>query len=88
MKVELLTPDVAQNPSAPSGDAAFFARALGDAGAQLEKATSAEDAFANGGGTLQAAMYERARADVALSIATATAGRAAAAVNALLNMQV
>ena len=88
MKVELLAPDVAPPLSQPTGEGTAFARALGTVGTQLEQATNAEDAFANGGGSLQAAMYERARADVALSVATAAAGRMAQAINALLNMQV
>jgi flagellar hook-basal body complex protein FliE len=89
MNVELLTPDVAPG-SVPqrSGDSKAFADALGGVGAQLEKATQAEDAFAGGRGSLQSAMYERARADVALSVATASAQRAAQAINAVLNMQV
>ena len=89
MKVELLAPDVAPGGvPQPSGDAQAFSNALRAVGGQLDKATQAEDAFADGHGSLQAAMYERARADVALSVATATAQRAAQAINAVLNMQV
>ena len=54
----------------------------------LRGAESAEDAFAAGAGSLQDAVYERARADVALSAATATAQRSAQAISSILNMQV
>lgn len=88
MKVELLQPDIAPAFSQEvSRDGGAFANALGSVMAQLKKATSAEDSFANGHGSLQAAMYERARADVALSVATATAQRVAQGINTLLNMQ-
>jgi flagellar hook-basal body complex protein FliE len=51
-------------------------------------AQSAEDAFARGAGSLQDAVYERARADVALAVATAAAQRGAQAIQSILNMQV
>ena len=54
----------------------------------LAGATQAEDDFAYGRGTLQDAIYERAQADVALSVATATAQRIAQAAQSVLNMQV
>ena len=54
----------------------------------LGSAEGAEDSFAYGGGTLQEAVYERARADVALSVATATAQRITQSVQSVLNMQV
>jgi flagellar hook-basal body complex protein FliE len=101
VKVELLIPDApllpdaAPLPDAPSqgassraGDPAEFARALDALGATLTGANAAEDAFASGSGSLQNAVYERARADVALSVATAAAQRAAQAVQSILNMQV
>lgn len=65
-----------------------FAHALDAIGATLAGATGAEDAFAYGRGTLEAAVYERAQADVVLSVATATAQRIAQAVGSVLNMQV
>lgn len=88
MKVELLAPDAA--PVAPRAkiDSSGFTRALDAVGALLDGANAAEDAFANGGGSLQQAVYERARADVALSIATAAAQRSAQAVTSILNMQI
>jgi flagellar hook-basal body complex protein FliE len=54
----------------------------------LNKAEGAEDAFAAGSGDLQSAIYERARADVALSVATAAAQRTTQALQSILNMQV
>ncbi len=87
MRIEPLTPDapaVAQS----DGDAAAFARALDALGNVLRGATRAEDSFAYGTGTLQNAIYERAQADVALSVAAATAQRIAQAAQSVLNMQV
>jgi flagellar hook-basal body complex protein FliE len=91
--VEPIAPDAPIIPDAPSkpradGDAALFARALDGLGSALTGATRAEDDFAYGRGTLQAAVYERAQADVALSVAVATAQRAAQAVQSVFNMQV
>jgi flagellar hook-basal body complex protein FliE len=65
-----------------------FGDVLDALGATLKHATSAEDALARGGGPLQAAVYERARADVALSVATAAAQRATQALQSIFNMQV
>ncbi|HEY1977431.1 MAG TPA: flagellar hook-basal body complex protein FliE [Candidatus Baltobacteraceae bacterium] len=90
MKVELLLPDLPGAPERPKTDegATFFADIARALGSTLEHAQSAEDAFAAGAGSLQAAIYERARADVALSVATAAAGRATQAIQSILNMQV
>jgi hypothetical protein len=88
MRVEPLVPDAPPSADADAGDAAGFARALDALGAALAGASRAEDDFAYGRGTLQAAIYERARADVALAVATSTAQRLAQAVQAVLNMQV
>ncbi len=87
MRVEPLIRDA---PAAPSndGDASAFARALDALGDALGAATRAEDDFAYGSGTLQAAVYERAQADVALSVATSTAVHITQAVASVLNMQV
>jgi flagellar hook-basal body complex protein FliE len=86
----VLVPDVPPIADVPgsSADGASFGRLLDTLGGVLGSATRAEDAFAAGRGTLQAAVYERARADVALSVATATATRIAQAVQSVLNMQV
>jgi flagellar hook-basal body complex protein FliE len=88
VRVEPLLPDVPVRPNASDEDAAGFARALDSLGGALTGATRAEDAFAYGTGTLEAAVYERARADVALSVATATAQRVVQAVQSILNMQI
>lgn len=87
MTVEPLVPD-APLSAAPSRDDDLFARALDAVASALTGATRAEDAFAYGRGTLQDAIYERAQADVALSVATATAQRLTQAVQSVLNMQV
>jgi flagellar hook-basal body complex protein FliE len=87
MRVEPLIPDAPLRPAQPD-DNAGFGRALDALAEVLTGATRAEDAFAYGSGTLQAAVYERAQADVALSVATATAQRVAQAVQSVLNMQV
>jgi flagellar hook-basal body complex protein FliE len=86
MRVEPLVPDL----PAPGGEtnASGFARALDAFGDLLAAANGAEDAFAYGAGTLHDAVYERAQADVALSVATSTATRVAQAVQSVLNMQV
>lgn len=88
MTVEPLVPDVAPFATGASADAGGFARALDAVAGLLDGANRAEDAFAYGGGSLQAAVYERAQADVALSVATATAQRLTQAVQSVLNMQV
>lgn len=65
-----------------------FGKILNDLGSALGSANSAEDAFASGTGDLQSAIYERARADVALAVATAASQRAAQALQAVFTMQV
>lgn len=88
MRVEPLVPDLPVSAAPAAGDAGAFARALDALGGMLRGATRAEDAFAYGTGSLQAAVYERAQADVALAVATSSAQRIAAAVQSVLNMQV
>jgi flagellar hook-basal body complex protein FliE len=90
MTVEPLQPDIAP-PSATgsgAGNPSAFTKALDAFGSLLDGAGAAEEAYANGSGSLQAAVYERARADVALSVAVAAAQRAAAAITSLTNMQI
>lgn len=87
MTVEPLVPDAPPAP-AQSRDDDLFARALDGVAAALMGATRAEDAFAYGHDTLQDAIYERAQADVALSVATATAARLVQALQTVFNMQV
>lgn len=89
MRVEPLIPDAAPpsyRSKVPQSDA--FGEMLDALGSVLGKAERAEDAFARGSGDLQRAVYERARADVALSVATATAQRAASTLQTILNMPV
>lgn len=89
MRVETLIPDIASVPrSATAPQAAQFGKLLDDLGSVLGKAEKSENAFAAGAGDLQTAVYERARADVALSVATAAAQRTAQALQSILNMQV
>jgi flagellar hook-basal body complex protein FliE len=88
VKVEPLLPDAPLIAGEDAGDAAAFTRALDALGGVLTGANRAEDAFAYGRGSLQEAIYERAQADVALSVATATAARLTQAVQSVLNMQV
>ncbi len=88
MRIELLQPDTAPQTAAAPGDQTGFAQALDAIGKVLDQATKAEDAYASGTGSLQDAMYQRAQADVALSVATAAAQRAAQAIASLLNLQI
>ena len=71
---------------APRPDA--FAKSLDAAGGALGSADAAEENFASGTGSLQDAIYERARADVVLAVATAAAQRTAQALQTILTMQV
>lgn len=90
MTVEPLIPDAPPGASTVQSatDDSTFGQVLDVLGSTLQKAQSAEDAFSNGRGSLQEAIYERARADVALSIATASAQRAAQSIGAIFNMQI
>lgn len=96
MKVELLLPDTVppssgRSPilgSEPRSASGGWAEMLDAFGKALTDANATEDAYANGAGSLQDAMYQRAQADVALSVATAAAQRAAQAVQMLMNLQI
>lgn len=88
MRVELLQPDAAPPAPTVQADDTGFARALDTIGSVLSQATGAEDAYASGAGSLQDAVYRRAQADVAISVATAAVQRAAQAVQTLMNLQV
>jgi flagellar hook-basal body complex protein FliE len=89
VRVEAFVPDVApQTPPDAPADGAAFSQTLDALGATLDRAQRAEDAFAAKAGSLQDAVYERARADVALAVATAAAQHAAQAIGSVLNMQV
>ena len=89
MRIEPLIPDAA--PARPQREPQVdrvFGSLLDVLGSALGGAQQAEDAFAAGSGDLQHAIYERARADVALSVATAAAQRTAQALQAVFSMQV
>ncbi len=87
------TPDADAPLAAPAApDAGSFGaslqRAFDGAEGALVRADAAERSFASGRGGLQEMVLERARADVALSIATAAATRATQALSTLLGMQI
>jgi len=95
--VPLVPPPIASGDDAPLGapssppDGGFggaLARVLDDAASTLRRADEAERGFAMGRGGLQEMVVERARADVALSLATAAASRTAQALTTILGMQV
>ncbi|HET7815350.1 MAG TPA: hypothetical protein VFL13_13370 [Candidatus Baltobacteraceae bacterium] len=88
MTVEPIVPDVAPVPAAGAEDASRFGEILNGLGAVFSRAERSENAFASGSGTLIEAVYERAQADVALSVASAAAQRAAQALQTVLSMQV
>jgi flagellar hook-basal body complex protein FliE len=81
-------PTISRAAPAPQPAADEFGKALDDVGSVLGAAEAAEERFASGAGDLQSAVYERARADVALAVATAAAQRAAQALQAVFTMQV
>jgi hypothetical protein len=63
-----------------------FAQLVDAAGALLGRAEQAEAAFTAHRGGLEEMVVERARADIALAIATSAAQRATQAVSTLLGM--
>ncbi len=78
--------------ASPASGAAAFAGAVGDAfgqaSAALTRADAAESAFATGRGGMQEMVIERAQADIALSVASAAASRAAQSLTTILGMQI
>ena len=89
MRVVPLEPDLPKvGAPVPQGDANGFTAALSTIARALGRADNAENAYAAGSGTLQDAVLERARADVALAIAAATAQRTATAMQSILNLQI
>lgn len=83
-----VAPPVTRATPAPAPAPNAFAHAVDGLAGDLASATRAEDAFASGSGDLQHAVYERARADVALTVAAAAAQRAAQAITTIENMAV
>lgn len=89
MRVDLLVPDAAAPSAAPQRrDARAFAALVDAAGAIFARADDAEAAFAAHRGGLQEMVVERARADVALQIASTATQRAAQSLQTLLGMQI
>ena len=94
MTVTPLEPDIPSpyEPAVSSGHTPsfgdVFTHVLAFAGGALERADASERAFIRGHGGLQEMVVERARADAALSLAAATASRAAQSVSTILGMQV
>lgn len=84
-------PSYAAPTAAASSPASFggIMQSIGQTGAQLNKAQSAEAAFANHvpGVGIQDVIIERAKADVLLKVASAAASKASQAASTLLNMQ-
>jgi flagellar hook-basal body complex protein FliE len=80
--------DVAPAGTSPGNFAALFGTALASASDALGRADASEHAFATGHGGLQQMVLERAQADVALSIASATATRTVQAITTILAMQI
>lgn len=84
-----LMPDAPQlSATTASADGNTFGKLLDDVGATLDRASRAENAFAAHAGSLQDAVYERARADVVVAAAAAAASRIVQSVQTLTNMQV
>ena len=88
MTVVPLIPDIAPVQIVRRADGSAFEKVLGELSAVLDRATSSEDRFSQGSGNLQDAIYDRARADVALSVAAAAAQRTVQALQTILTMQV
>jgi hypothetical protein len=74
-----------------ASDALLFGGLIGNyaaAGTALARAQQAESAFAAGGGSLQEMVFERARADAILNVASAAASKASQSLTTVLNIQV
>ena len=96
MTVDPIVLDTAVGAAARSaimsaGDAQLFGSLTGvlaQATGALERAQHAESAFAAGNGSLQEMVFDRARADAILNVASAAATKATQSLNTILNMQV
>jgi hypothetical protein len=103
VQVQLLTPDVApvaaatgpaghglglDVPASSRGSGNAFARLVDAAGSILDGADRAEQAFVAHRGGLQEMVVERARADIALAVASSAAQRATQAISSVLGMQI
>jgi flagellar hook-basal body complex protein FliE len=88
-------PDIPLSPRKAAGDAgaadsfaAALGRALDAAAGLIDRAGSAERAFASGRGGLQEMVVSRAQADVTLALAAAAASRTTQALSTILGMQI
>jgi len=89
MRVVPLEPDIPPTViHTPGPHADAFMDAVDAVAQTLQRADKAENAYASGADTLQDAVLERARADVALAVATAAAQRTATALQSVLNLQI
>lgn len=61
--------------------------AMNAGGAALERAQNAENAFVSGTGDVQEMVFERAKADTIVSVASAATSRVAQALNTLTQIQ-
>lgn len=86
--LQLDLPVTTASSNTSSQDSAQFGKSLEAVGKTLNEAEAAENAYAAGAGSLQDAVFERAQADVALSVASAAAGRGVQALQSILNMQI
>ena len=85
---DAFAPQGAPPQSAVQSFASALADAFDDANDALERASASERGFAAGKAGLQEMVLDRAQADVALSLASAAATRAAQALTTILGMQV
>ncbi len=89
MIVPLLPDEAAPLPQESSkSSASVFGRVLDELGATLRRAQASEDAFAGGSGSLRAAIYDRAQADITVTVAVAAVSRTVQSLQAILQMQI
>jgi len=89
MTVTPLLPDAPISALRTQGsDASPFAAAIDAVAKNLQGASRAENAFADGEGNLRNAVYARAKADVVVEVAAAELRHAATALQSILTMQV
>jgi flagellar hook-basal body complex protein FliE len=79
--------DAAANADASTFGFGSLVDALRAGTQQLERAQGAERSFVDGTGGLQEMVFERAKADVIVSIATAASSRVTQSLNSLTQMQ-
>jgi hypothetical protein len=92
MKIDAFVPDISPGAAPAVTSLPASGGAFGDlvdaAGAILAKADGAERAFAAHQGGLQEMVVERARADIALQLAAASAQRVTQGLQTILGMQI